>query len=360
VSGSSNTGTSGSSNTSASGGSSSSTGITIPTSYKKAQNYYITKLDKTHQYINVEYYEKNVLSRTFIIGYVTCNSKDNSTADYIDVDHYGENGFWYEDRFRALVVRESDIKFLNFANLRAILLTMVKTYDKEDCYAPWWIYDLSNWMESVIEPSVYLIKPTLGFMQASSPSILSQEVNYYKLPDDSERLIRYDGKLRPTFVLPYLNYAYTKQIIQKEDFDSSPYCELASSGYPYKYPSIGYCPYIRHNLIMNGDDVGCKEGKEPNIYNPCTIAFEYKWYTTSMILYLNKELVQSIHVTKSSEREETDLVPLIKAQLASTYSITDNDLLNYVYDKYTWTSDWEYEKLDNLYDYIYTVKLKLK
>ena len=92
-------------------------------------------------------------------------------------------------------------------------------------------------------PPVYTQYNTLALSRADSPSLSSSEIEYIKRSEKGPYLLRYSGKITPTFISPgdkWFNYRYTPRYISPEEWKGSSYSRYYKSGYMPVYPSVGY------------------------------------------------------------------------------------------------------------------------
>lgn len=192
--------------------------------------------------------------------------------------------------------------------------------------------------------------------RADSPSLSSIEIDYFK--DNSNRgkfMERYLGAIKPTFIKPndphMFNYLYKKHIFNQSEYELSECYKYKDSKFQPNYPSLEYYLYDK-NEIDYSDDSEIKQFQEGH------------WYSINKIVNLIPNLDVVINMGYDEAKGEyPKLKVLIKDYIKKYYKLDDIKLLDYIYDKYTYESDFEYDKLDlenNHHSYKYNVKLRLK
>lgn len=204
------------------------------------------------------------------------------------------------------------------------------------------------WMSKVVQPSIVSFDKGLKFTMAAGPSKNIRELEHYDVRLN-KRITRMGGYIRPTFVSPDKNYIYTKVIFDSDDdFKGSVFPVYKTSGYLPKYPSIYYYPWNKHSLNMIDDRV---VDTLTNI--PTDLPYEYRWFTLSKIYLLLPEFTFKV---ESSPRPIPDI---IREHIQDMYSVSADEAY-YIYEQYSWKSDWEYASETDIENYIYTIKMKLK
>ena len=80
---------------------------------------------------------------------------------------------------------------------------------------------LHRMLNNKVEPSLIPFNKSLKFLPASSPNINSAEIDYVKT-DEFNYVIRYDGKIKPSFVNDN-NSLYYKDSIAENNLPNSTY-----------------------------------------------------------------------------------------------------------------------------------------
>lgn len=232
---------------------------------------------------------------------------------------------------------EQRYSFKNFSDA-------IKTYDGDSPF----ICALRDVIQSSTKPTTILFKKSIGQISLPGPSKNIKEFKYYKVNSDVERsVMRYDGKIVPTFIdvddNVFINKLYYKYTYSYKSYIDTPFKTYGGTKYEPCYPSIGY--FAIGNVDMDKDSYETP----PTVLNP---KMERPWFNNSIILYV---------LTKISFRVEgTSLVEGIKDELKRIYSTCDDSTINAIYELYDVKYDWEYASKDNIDNYIYTVKMTLK
>ena len=216
---------------------------------------------------------------------------------------------------------------------------------------------LKKMMGSATQPKVVTFDKILGYMRADGPMIKTPEVSHYEIKS-TKKLFRLDGYIKPTFVSPAKNQMYTKKCYTEDDeFAKSVFATYTKTGYPAHYPNkIGYYPFNYFELSLNPkDEKGRVISNTGDVYSQKTYPYEYKWFTLSRILVLDKEI--SIRLVGDGTKS---IKNLILDYIKEKYSTTSDGQAYYIYDQYNMTYDWEYLSPTEIDKYIYTIKLVLK
>lgn len=228
------------------------------------------------------------------------------------------------------------------------LTKLIKILNNKSGDKPVWIEPMYKWMTSVVSPTMITLDKKLGFMFAQGPG--GDELKHYGT-SESTKIIRMGGYIRPSFVDIEDNNVYTKIKHTKVGYNTSVFPKYHKTGYPPKYPSLGYYPWEVHNLqhpqSENARDV-------TPVLDESLLPYEYHWYTTSNLYMLVPELNFTLTLRDTESVEEN-----ILRYIQSLYG-TDESQANYIYKQYNWESDWEYADLQDIHTYVYTIKMKLK
>ena len=198
---------------------------------------------------------------------------------------------------------------------------------------------------------------TLDIIRNDSPSLSSIEINYLK--DDIHKgkpMERYFGNIKPTFTnasqsdnsnLIMENVLYKKITTTRIDYKDSDFYKYKSTGYLPTYKSIGYNLY---------EEIPLKYSKNEN-----KNSYEYNWYEDNKHIYLNPIMNFNLSMSYDKEKGYPKLVDLIKEKLEEYYNI-DKEKSEYIFSKYTYESDFEYDIFDldeGRHSYKYNVRMKL-
>jgi hypothetical protein len=207
------------------------------------------------------------------------------------------------------------------------------------------LISLYKMLNNKVEPSVISFDKSLKFLPASSPNINSAEIDYVKT-DEFNYVIRYDGKIKPSFVNDN-NSLYYKDSITENNLPNSTYSLYNNSDYEPLYPSINYC------AIKKLDK---SEWSYQNIYT--TRKYEYSWFDNSKCIVISPSISFTFTNTKADGYENTDII--ISDYLRRFYNVNDENVLTYIKSLYNYTNNWEYLSDTNVNDYIYNIQLTLK
>jgi len=254
---------------------------------------------------------------------------------------------WFKnDRVLCLFCNASQadtMDILSFGGLSKLIKALNKATDKPD-----WVEPMYKWMSSVVSPTMITLDKKLGFMFAQGPG--GDELEHYGTSERA-KIIRMSGYIRPSFVDIENNNVYTKIKCTKDEYNTSDFPKYHKTGYPPKYPSLGYYPWEIHNLqhpqSENTRDV-------MPVLEESRLPYEHHWYTTSNLYMLVPELNFTLTLPDTESVEEN-----ILRYIQNLYG-TDESQAKYIYKLYNWKSDWEYATLQDIRTYIYTIKMKLK
>ena len=258
-----------------------------------------------------------------------------------------------DGRVFCIYACKSKLNNLTFANMRKILGNISASVENKN------IVNLSKWLSTVEEPMIFNID-TLCYSLAKSPSDKCTEVDHYS-SGGSDKIFRYGGFIRPSFVSPDKNIGYYKKILDVADIKTNNFDEYNQDGYKKTFPSIEYYPWNKENITLS------KKTNKINI--PDTIRknlpYEYNWYDDSKFMILEPYI--SFSVTSSKDNAVVDL---IKKELGDIYNLKIKDdsgnltydwpKIDYIYNRYNLSIDWEYSDLTDINKYIYAIKLNLK
>ena len=198
-------------------------------------------------------------------------------------------------------------------------------------------------------PPVITINKSLYSYRDHGPSPCTNEIIYYKNDNKKSYVLRYSGKIKPTFLsendINY-NYMYFKDHLTEEEYKKSIYYQYSNTLYKPLYPSIGYFPIKK----IKADYKYFDELK--NILN----SIEYHWYNSGKTLVLENNI--EIHTT--SILTKGDVKNYVKQYIKEFYNVNDEGLNDYIYNLYTISNKYDYINDSNINDYNYTIKLTLK
>lgn len=217
--------------------------------------------------------------------------------------------------------------------------------------------ELVHLFNNRVNPKLLKCHKTLNIIKSDSPSLYSTEIDYIKNNEQPGKPVeRYLGNIHPTFIDGnendrMFNYLYKKRIVNSSDYKNTDYFNYKDSNYSPKYKSIGFYIY------GDGDNLNYNKYLGDRLY-------EYNWYNLNKLINLDPIINFKIHMnTIDDSGNYRKLSELIKDSLKSYYNINDDSLLDYIYSKYTYENDFEYDKLDvekGYHSYIHNVKMELK
>lgn len=324
------------------------------------------------------------------MGYFMTSDSDFGTWNAYNTYSDAKNGdqanlTWMRDpsELNLIYLISEDLDNLTFWNVRRVLNDQIWSQDgNENKYfkkSGGLIENFSNVLNSVQEQHVISFNKSITPVRCDSPSLSSQEIEYYKNNLSSPEecyVIRYDGKISPRFVSTSPTIYY-KDEVKSGELKKSSYAKYVRSRYTPIFPSIDYCalrsgsisyeePMVQHKFI--GD------------YNPMFDAIEYKWYNTGSLVALPISLelmLTSKKVNGKYETIENLVVEWIGDNLFKNYEpivyesntqASKEELARWALDQYDLSSSFEYDydKVTSenpqawLDGYKYNVKLILK
>lgn len=235
------------------------------------------------------------------------------------------------DEFFGVFVEktDNDITNLNKVTFKGFkqLLDDMKLSDSDP------LFFIRHKLEKMIQVSLISIDKSLYVKLANSPSMLSNEVEYFK--NDSGLLdvcyvLRYDGKIKPTFIKESeynMNSVYGKRIYTEDEYSKTDFSKYSKSGFSPEFPSIGYCSW-----------------REVGNYS--------KFNTPIKILkqYINTELYA--HKNEYIDDKIIDYLMYIY----NTDVITAHNIKS----KYNISYNYDYKSLTDIDNYIYKISMVLK
>lgn len=276
-----------------------------------------------------------------------------------------------QNNVHMIIVDENYLKYFLFGNF----LRLLKIFTSNDTFtgaSQIWLKQIYNWMISYIDPEIYTLS-LLGYKTASGPSQQCSELEHYVLNKNISYVIRYDGYIKPQFVDLNKNIFYTKNIVKKSDLSNSSFVTYNDAGFMKLYPSINYYPWTQHNIYFNDDNDRYPIRPVYLLHN-----HEYRFFGNTCMKILKSILSYNIKnaIVNNDKtiiyngKEYINIDDLIKSYIISSFYNIDiatedtldqnNDLIDYIYSKYTYKLDWKYsnDTYDNMYDYNIILTLK--
>lgn len=268
------------------------------------------------------------------------------------------------------ITRKDDMLFIvtNDKNLLAISNFKSEIYENMETIKKYlyihYLDDEMKYIDVLYHMMMYMIAPTmiafnnrLNWIPAVGPNNI-KEINYVKT-DTSNYVLRYDGKIKPTFVNSG-NVFYYKDYLSDSVLNSKnhKYADHLNSKFEPIYPSIDYCSIssidgdYKYLPLVNVSSYG--EQKVP-ILNK----IEYSWFEDNRFINLLTNINFTTMISSDDINNGKNLKNIIKNELVNIYNISDEEKLDYIYSKYNVDNDFDY--IDNsIYDFIYHIKLTLK
>lgn len=258
--------------------------------------------------------------------------------DYIKL----KDGVYYARvnmNFMGIIVRNDCIDDATFAGMNKLLNNIYEDGDNHiSLPTNHALMYLADKLKQVKPIPLISINKSLFINTASSPSLSSTEIEYYK--DDNAVIedcyvLRYDGKIKPTFISKSqsesMNNKYFKITVSEDIYNSSDFKKYELSGYPPLYPSIGF--YAVHSKPMTFDKL------------------------KNRIITLIPEISVKLNSKTNKTGKLLPIKDVIKDYLKELYKSNEVD---FIYNLYDIESSYEYKSNTNLKEYIYDVKLILK
>lgn len=306
----------------------------------EGKNIYFTKFSGT--FIEDNMYSEDVSDTFYLRSIYSLNSIDfitgilvNAGVDYTVI--YNSNNEYIiltEYRFSGYYLLISN-------NPNYLTFKYVRNHDKTDSDIFNRIRDI---LKHVIEPKFIYMFSSLNPNICDVPWIQNKEVYYTKDNQTKNIIIRYDGKIKPTFTDHKYNINYQVKLTTKEEFNNN---NVFTQGIKYgiipKYPSIGY-----YSL----EQVQTKT----RTYHPG----EDQWYDLSSVYCIKPEIELKISSIKHEDGTYYTIDELVRKELRSLYPTLSKQNFEYIYNLYKYESDYEYAKWDEDFTYLYTIKLTLR
>jgi hypothetical protein len=164
---------------------------------------------------------------------------------------------------------------------------------------------INSYLIKNINPKLININSSLKYYVANSPSIDSTELIYGKDNLSSEYVLRYDGKIKPTFVKD-LSQRYVKETLLSTDNKLQLYGKYSKTQLEPLYPSINYCSI---KTINNCNDVNypIKDNDNNTLIQPT----EYAWFNNGKNLVLKETI--TFDITEDDLKEGDKSIDILKA-----------------------------------------------
>lgn len=238
-----------------------------------------------------------------------------------------------------------------------------------------YFYELQNILASGFSlPFVVLLNKSIRIARGNGPSQKTTECYYIKHPNSPSYMLRYSGKIKPTFISKdsisngYFNFKFYKKYAKNlnEVKDNT---VLEETNFNAKYPSINYYPLIKR--IQKYDIIDEYNYEDYNVLNDDSIKYNYidlNFFNDNYMYVLKPQINVKLHSKKDEFGNYIKLKDLIKEYLLDFYNINhENDtvkqkIVDYIFNQYTYTSMFDYASNDikDIDNYIYDVKIILK
>jgi hypothetical protein len=211
---------------------------------------------------------------------------------------------------------------------------------------------------SFVSPSVITISSSLSAERSDGPSYDTDEMIYFKDNNHSEYVIRYDGKIKPTFTksrtLYYKDYVSDDRSNGLSTLQRSIYGMYIATGYEPLYKSIGYYSILSTEMdYKNVPSVQYSETKNhTDTHVPLIQIPEYKWFNDGMSMSVKDNHRFTIVKTMTD-----DLEKMVCDCLGDIYG---SDNISYVRSLYNIEYDWDYLSPTEINEYKYNIILRLK
>lgn len=300
------------------------------------------------KYKNIPFDKDNGI---YVLG---LNIKSNILSLILDKFKYASinsNGKVYVCRINdLLILLTSDLNNLTFVNFYNELHNMSFTDEEQDLKK---IYQM---LTSVVYPSLVILDNSLLYTTATNKILNSTEIEYAKNNNSFNYVLRYDGKIKPTFTTVN-NTLYYKDYISEQKMNNSIYTKYNTFDFEPLYPSVNYCA-IKKLKDWTYNELPYIQTTEHNtnisIYDN---EYEYSWYNVSKGLVLNHKIN---FVYEKLNNDIKSLDEIVYDYISKYYKTTNTKLINYIKSLYSIENKWEYLSLTNIYDYKYDITLKLK
>ena len=261
-----------------------------------------------------------------------------------------------QNRYECVLCKDNHIIFIdmdkdNFAYYKLINTDFdIEEYSEEEKELVKPSIDfIKNYSLGKINPSIIVFNNSLSYYTSIGPAKNHNEIEYFKADNTYNYVIRYDGKLKPSFVEKG-NYIYYKDYISANDMENTEYSKYAKYKFEPLYPSINYCAIKKNSYSYNvlPDFI---EGIKINP-NP-----EYSWFDVNKYFWLD-DTIQFIIAIESSDKNS--ISECVINFIANHYQV-DDSIANYIVNKYNYNFRLIGFDNDNDNDkYSYNITLTLK
>lgn len=226
-----------------------------------------------------------------------------------------------------------------------------------------WLSELIGVLRNASDNSQAIqLASSLAPILADSPSISSTEISYVKSDRPGQPMIRLFGRIKPTFTDgDKTNFRYSKKVsvVGEQVNELKDMQKYLVSNYSPVYPSISY-----HFI-----DRAVETYTYPNGGLGNDGFIESHWYNANKIIGLEPEISVDLQSESNDDGKYKKLDDLVMKFLGKYYGLTDENgeinesdqpLLQYIKSLYTYKSSFDYAGVDDINNYIYSVKIELK
>jgi hypothetical protein len=227
---------------------------------------------------------------------------------------------------------------------------------------------LYDFLRSKRNASIIPINASIGWKYCLGPAVGVKEIEYCD-NDDYTYVIRYDGKIKPTFIAPldtHKNTIYYKDIISDTEVNGvsnlkqSIYNTYSKSYFEPIYPSINYTSIKK---IQTYDYNAVPEVKVSEYESKINLIndVEYSWFNDGVSLFISPMLsVTYLNKLDKTTGKYESLDNIAYKIIQSYYKLNDDKKIRYILSMYDMSNSWEYASENNVDDYIYNITFKMK
>lgn len=274
-------------------------------------------------------------------------------SDSTLVHNYNGKKIYAFENDGLIIFISNNIDFLTYRSFYRILDNLNDNGELENKQL---LKDILAFMDSVTSPHPIVFYNDIAYSRTISPrDIVSRELTYHKRNIFSY-LLRYDGKIKPTFT-DKKSTLYYKDYGSESKLKPTTYIRYSKSEFESLYPSLDYCAIKKIDKwdYQNRPKIKVFEHDEKiEMLNE----FEYTWFDDNKYMILNSELTLEYYQTKENGYENLD--DIVAKCIADYYNINDSNKINYIKSLYEYKNTWEYASDTNIDDYKYSIRLTLK
>lgn len=314
-----------------------------------------------------------LISKTDILTYILENYK----SDYLKIfETDNVSQFYVLFKNNILILLTNNINNITFANFYKYISNSYKQgfNDVTNLYLSGtnpnkftqlknrlvgYLTALYNMLSTKIDPQPVYISNSLMYTNAKSPDYVSTtEIDYIKEDNVYNYVIRYDGKIKPTFT-SNVNTLYYKDYVsngEQSKLKNSNYFKYNGLAFEPTWPSINFCSIKKLNNWSREQYPTVKVTEYDSEVYILGNNFEYKWFNENKCIVLNTEIIFN---EEKNINDNKTIDSIIETKLRTYYNIEDNNLLAFIKNMYDYTVNWEYSTNTSIENYTYTIKLKL-